>query len=519
MDPVHDVAIVGGGHNGLVAGCFLARAGLRVVVLEANEQLGGMTTSGPLVTSAPDHIISPGAYENVYLRAGGIIEELGLRAHGYAEHDSAGWAWLGDDGSSIRFQHDIAATARDIARFSAADGRAYAELMAVALKVMALQDAYGAGHPGRPNWRVIAQAARTVGGDRRLRSTLGAMLTGNAADVIASTFESDAVRGAFASIATILGDPTADGSGVAMLGPATLHHRGAGRPVGGMGGLVSALAACLRAHGGETRTGARVSRVLTGGGRASGVELEGGEEIAAAIGVVTAIPPQRVPDLAGEGLGRKVAERLRHAPANASGIATFTVNLALSGRLELPAHEREDGFDLRTPALFTGTFDQVLAACAEAASGRVPTRPSWWAAIFSAVDGTAAPAGQDVMQAYCPAPVEPLGGWASERAATEAVLLDSVAAALPGVRELEIGRFVESPADLTARTGTVNGCLYHVDHLPTRMGPLRPALGAGGYRTALPGLYLSGAGTHPSGGVSGLPGKHAATTLLKDLGR
>jgi phytoene dehydrogenase-like protein len=344
------------------------------------------------------------------------------------------------------------------------------------------------------------------------------MLTGTAADAICATFKSNEVRGAFASIATILGAPTADGSGVALLGSATLHHKGAGRPVGGMGGLVTALERCLRSHGGETRTDAPVARVVTAGGRATGVVLDDGEEIRAARAVVTAIPPQRVPDLIeGDGLGRAVAERLRRAPANVGGVATFTVNLDLSGRAELPAHKRDD-IDLRKPALFTGTFDSVLAACASAATGSVPESPTWWAAIFTAMDPTQAPEGQDVLQTYCPVPVRPQGGWEAAREPAAERLLGSLAAAMPNVDELEIGRFVETPADLTGRTGTVDGCLYHVDHLPTRMGPLRPALGAGGYRTALAGFYLSGAGTHPSGGVSGLPGKHAAAAVLKDLG-
>jgi phytoene dehydrogenase-like protein len=515
---VHDVVVVGGGHNGLVAGCFLARGGLRVLVLEANDDLGGMTLSLPLVPAAPGHLISPCAYENVYLRAGGIVEELGLRAHGYSEHDSAGWAWLSDDGGSIRFQRDVVATAAEISRFSAADGRAYTELMTVALKVMALQDAYGAGSPTRPSPRLLARAGRTLASDRRVRAGLAAMVTGTAADVIAATFESDAVRGAFASIATILGSPTVDGSGVAVLGPATLHHKGAARPVGGMGGLVTALAACLRAHGGETRTGARVARVLQEGGRAAGVELGSGEEVPAAIGVVTAIPPQRVPDLAEEHLGRTISARLRAAPANAAGVATFTVNLALSGRLELPKHARDDA-DLRKPALFNGAFDQVLDACAQAERGELPQRPPFWAAIFTAVDPTQAPEGQDVVQTYCPVPVVPAGGWEAQRQTATERLLDSAETALPDLRRLEIGRLVESPEDLSERTGTLNGCLYHVDHLPTRLGPLRPALGAGGYRTPLEGLWLTGAGAHPSGGVSGLPGKHAAAALLRSLGR
>jgi phytoene dehydrogenase-like protein len=115
-------------------------------------------------------------------------------------------------------------------------------------------------------------------------------------------------------------------------------------------------------------------------------------------------------------------------------------------------------------------------------------------------------------------PVAAAGGWAQRRDEAAKLLVDQVASVLPAVHELEIGRFVETPDDLTDRTTTVNGCLYHVDHLATRMGPLRPALGAAGYRTPLTGLYCTGAGFHPSGGISGLPGKHAATAVLRDLG-
>jgi phytoene dehydrogenase-like protein len=182
----YDAVIVGGGHNGLVAGCFLARAGRRVLVLEKNDHAGGMTTSLPLVTGAPHHLISPGAYENVYLRASGIVEELGLARYGYREHDSAGWAWLGDDGRSLIFQRDVEATVGEIARFSRADARRYRELVPIALRIMTLQNAYGARHPGRPGLRLTGQAIRALAGDRAVRSTLGGMLAGTASDVISS---------------------------------------------------------------------------------------------------------------------------------------------------------------------------------------------------------------------------------------------------------------------------------------------------------------------------------------------
>jgi phytoene dehydrogenase-like protein len=514
----HDVLVVGGGHNGLVAGCYLARAGLDVLVIERNKFLGGMSITMPLVDEAPAHLLSPGAYEDVYLRASGVVEDLGLARHGFREIDAAGWAWLGADGSSMVFRSSVDDTARDIARFSRADAERYRELMAAAVSALALQERYGSSHPQRPGAKVLVSVIRSLVGDRRLRSLLASLFTSTAADAVSSTFASTEVRGAFASIATILGSPFDEGSALALLGPAALHHLGAGRPIGGMGALVASLERCLRSHGGGVRTGNGVTAIKASSGRADAVELDDGTIIRVRRAVVAAIPPQRVPDLVGDALDATIAERMRAAPANASGIATLTVNVALSGRLELPQHQamRHDGLDLRRPTLFTGSFEEVLTASRQAARGELPTAPTWWMAIFTAMDPSQAPEGQDVAQLYSPVPAAPIGGWPAVRAQAAESLVRTISATAPRLPDLEIGRYVETPDDLTARTGTLRGSLYHVDHVPTRMGPLRPALGAGGYRTPLPGLYLSGAGTHPQGGVSGLPGKLSAQTVLHD---
>jgi phytoene dehydrogenase-like protein len=515
----YDAIVIGGGHNGLVAACYLARAGQSVLLVEQHDRLGGMALSAPLIDAAPYHMVNPGAYENVYLRAGGVVEDLRLQRFGYREVDSVGWAWLGDDGESVLFQASIEKTATDIARFSRRDAAAYRSLIAVALKAVELQGRYGSGPPGRPSLATVVAGLRTLVADRKLRSMLAGLLTGTASEAIVSTFESDQMRGAFASIATILGAPTAEGSAIALLGTSSLHGAGAARPIGGMGALVLALQKCLTSYGGVARTGVAASEIHYDAKRATGVTLTDGTSIAANHAVVTAIPPQRVPDLIGNGIPSGLTERLRAAPANAAGVATLTVNLALSGRLELPAHQppRTD-VDLRQPALFTGSFDGVMSSCAQASRGELPTEMPWWCTIFTAMDPSQAPPGQDTAQLYGPVPVAAAGGWDQRRDEAATLLLQQVGDVLPGVHELEIGRFVETPEDLTRRTTTVNGCLYHVDHLVTRMGPLRPALGVAGYRTPLRGLYCTGAGFHPSGGISGLPGKHAATAVLRDLG-
>jgi len=517
VDGRADAIVVGGGHNGLVAACYLARAGLRVLVLERAPSLGGMAAALPLVQAAPDHVLSPGAYESVALRAGGVARELGLDRFGYRELEGQGWAWLGGGGESLWLRRALEPTLAEVARFSRADAVRYRELAEVGLRALALQDAYSAADPRLPGWRTTLRLVAGLARDRRLRRALASMLSSPLADLIEASFESEPVRGAFASIGSILGAPTVDGTGLAMLAPLLLHAHGSGRPVGAMGGLVAALERCLRAHGGEARTGEEVVRVEAAAGAvaialASGAELEAGAAI-------LAIPPQRAAEIAAGPLGNALVARLRGAPANAAGVGALTVSLALSGRLGLAAAcERED-VDLRLPTLFAGSLAELAAAARAGPRGELADPLPFCAAILTAVDPSQAPPGADAVQLYAPVPVEVAGGWKARRGEAAERLIERASGFLAGLRELELGRFVEAPPDLERRTGAARGCIYHVDHVPTRMGPVRPAAGVGGYRTPAPNLYLSGAGTHPGGGVSGLPGRHAALALLADRRR
>lgn len=260
----HDVIIVGGGHNGLVAGCYLAKAGLRVLLLEQRDWLGGMAASRAFVPEAPDHILSPGAWENVYFRAGGVGRELDLGRYGHRDLDAAGWAWLGDQGESLVVQPDLRGTVDDIRRFSRRDAETYADLIGAAVKILKIQDAYGLSHPKRPSRATLIAAMRAVAGGSRARALLSSALTTTAADGIDSLFESEAVRGIFAGTGAILAPLTVDGSAIAVLAPAMIHHQGAARPVGGIGGLVAALERCFVAHGGGVRLGSEVAAIRMG---------------------------------------------------------------------------------------------------------------------------------------------------------------------------------------------------------------------------------------------------------------
>jgi phytoene dehydrogenase-like protein len=236
--------------------------------------------------------------------------------------------------------------------------------------------------------------------------------------------------------------------------------------------------------------------------------------------VVTAVPPHVVARLLSEE-GVRGLDVLSDAPTNSSGLGCFKLDIALEGRMLPTLHqeERHDTTDLRKPTLFFGSIDQVLKAESEAGNGEFPSDPPWTATILSATDPSQAPEGQDTVYLYAPAPVHPAAGWKLLRPQAELQLRRSVSEIFGDFEAFELGSISESPQDLEARLGARNGCIYHVDQVTSRLGPRRPGRGWAGHRTRVPGLFLSGAGTHPGGGVSGIPGQLAAKAALRSRQR
>ncbi len=506
------VVIIGAGHNGLTTACYLARAGFTVTVLEASARVGGMTSSYAALPEYPDHLLSAASIDAVYWRASSVETDLGLRAFGlsFVDHDPA-WAWLGADGESLVFQQNVQATVDDISRFSEKDARTYRDFAAAARKVLAIQDRYGSGGAGRLRRDTFGALVAGLR-DSSARTLIASALTKSAAEVIDGLYESAQMRGAFAAMGNILGSITADGSGIAALATAPLHRYGVGRAVGGMQAIPNSLHRCLIAHGGVVRLDAEVEHIDVENGQVSGVALTSGERVSADI-VVASCAPQ----VTGTLLNRAdvpASRVLRYAPANSSNIGCFKVDMALDGILTLPRHTRSDGVDMRKPTLMFGTFEQVLEAEAQSRLGETPDDPPWWATILSATDPTQAPRGQDVLYLYAPTPVHPTTDWTTERERVADGLVTSVSQVISGIDKYELGRVIETPADLQQRLRAPNGCIYHVDQSITRLGPARPGLGWGPGDAAVRGLFLGGAGTHPSGGVSGIPGKLAAESVL-----
>jgi phytoene dehydrogenase-like protein len=262
--------------------------------------------------------------------------------------------------------------------------------------------------------------------------------------------------------------------------------------------------------------------VILAGDRVRGVRLAGGEELAARSVVAACDPVAALTRfVAPERLPERVAERVATIPSENGGTAYFTVHMAFSGRLTLSRLQalRDDDVDLRRTALLAGGFEDMVAAVDAATAGRLPDPFPVAALVPTGPDPTQAPDGQDTLYLWSGwAPREPAGGWERLAGSAAEALIEHAGHYYEGQRELEIGRFVEPWEVLAQRTRVPNGNPYYVDLLLSRSGPLRPALGLGGYATPIAGLFLTGGGTHPGPAVSGIPGRLAARKVLRALG-
>jgi phytoene dehydrogenase-like protein len=288
-----------------------------------------------------------------------------------------------------------------------------------------------------------------------------------------------------------------------------------------MSSVVEALAARARQCGADICTGIGAERVLVEGNTARGVRLTDGNEVLARRGVLAAVPPQLAYGaLLEEGVvDSAVRAKVATIPASGNNSATFKIDMALSGRVELPVATRAragvDGYDLRNVSLMTGTFDDQITQLNLIRRGESLDRPPVYLSVLSGLDPTIAPGGQDVLYMASNVPAQPREDWDVVKPRYTDAVLGSAAAHLSGL-EAEIGRIVTSPADFGTQYATPNGSYFHVDMTPLRLGMRRPAPGLGGYRGPVAGYFHAGAGSHPGGGVSAWPGRLAAQTVLSD---
>ncbi|MHB8691169.1 MAG: phytoene desaturase family protein [Solirubrobacteraceae bacterium] len=515
-----DYIVVGAGHNGLSAGCTLANAGRRVLLVDQLDWVGGLSASLPWVPAAPDHLLSVGAMDDMLMAQTSLTADLQLQRYGYeAVPLTAPYGWLGEDGETLLLFRDFERTLGDIRRISRSDASTYAEIKPTLDLVMDLTEQLVSKRPSEISKAQLLRVALKLAPDRAGRRLLGRMASLNVFEMINETFESDAMRGLWGYWTSMVGPADLDGTGLYLMAFHAVHRKqGVLRPRGGMTGLMNAFRSLLESRGGEVRLASRVQRILVDRGRARGVELSDGTELTARYGVLTNCAPQVALGqlLDDDVLDRETQVKVSMIPANAVNTAAFKIDMAIGGRVDYPAGAaaRKDGFDIRETTLMTGTLEDHIEHLKVLRLGRTLDPPPVYMAVLSAADQSIAPEGQDVLYLHSNVPADPVTGWdAATKAQYTDLILASAKRFLSGL-EAEIGRVVHTPRDFEDRFSTPRGAYFHVDMGPLRLGVNRPAKGLGNYVTPIKGLYLAGAGSHPGGTINGWCGRLAAQTAI-----
>ncbi len=519
----YDVIVVGAGHNGLTAAAYLARAGQRVIVLEASPTSGGMLGTNAIFDSAPQHLINEGGIQASLFRSTTIEDDLELGRHGLRQIIADPFhVHLDPDGPSLAFWKDARRTAEELKYFSAKDARAYLEFSQQLDAAMDLVLPFMNGHPTHPSGRAILNAIPVAARRRKDLQPLLSFLTRSHAEIITERFDTPLLRAALASMPPFCW-MTQDGTGWALIYIAMCQRTNSARMAGGSGALPAAIQRSFEAHGGRVRLSARVAELLMDGERIAGVRLEGGEEIRAPYVLASCSPKHTLCELLPRGVLDDTMQRRADAiPVDVVEAATVKIDVALDGKLTLPRHQawRDDDLDLRKPIVAWQSFEDHIRAWEDTIAGRWPDPLCGIGIIPTALDPSQAPAGQDTFWYWSGiTPAHPRQPWEQVRDTIGDRALGAAADIYKGLDSMVIERRVFHISDLATRFNVPGGNVYHVDPAGMRFGPLRPASGFGGYETPVPGLFLSGAGTHPTGGISGIPGQQSAIWLLKTMHR
>ncbi len=527
MSTQYDVAIVGGGHNGLVAAAYLAKHGLRTIVLERRHVVGGAAVSEK--PFGPDFTLTSLSYVVSWLPPT-LVRDLDLVRHGYHVYPQGPYFAPRADGRYLQLPEDVAARREQIAKFSERDADAIERwddwlngLGAILGPLMTEIPPHLGSHRPADLARQAWLLRKLTAVDERAAVDLTRLLTESAADLVEDHFESDAMRGVL-SVSAVIGSwagPRTPGTAYVIA-----HHHigdlGDGRigawgfPRGGMGGVTQALAGAARSFGAEIRTEAPVARIATRAGEVTGVVLEDGTELLAPTVITTAHPQisflrllerTDLPD-------QFVADIERYK----SRSGTVKVNVALD---RLPEFTSKPGFD---PQVHGGTIvlaeslDEVEASFQEAAAGRPSTLPFADICIPSVFDPTLAPEGKHVMSMFTQWVPHT---WNAEphRDELEAYadrLFARMEAVAPGFTSSVLHRQILSPYDIEHEYGLVGGNIFHGELTMGQMFHARPAAGYADLRTPVRGLYQAGSATHGGGGVTGVPGRNVVRQILND---
>ncbi|PPU00104.1 FAD-dependent oxidoreductase [Xanthomonas arboricola pv. arracaciae] len=522
-----DALIIGAGHNGLVCVAYLARAGKRVLVLEARDVVGGAAVTEEF---HPGFRNSVAAY-TVSLLQPKVIADLALERYGlrvvarrinnFLPLPTGEYLLAGAGHTAVEVGKF---SARDAAALPAYEARL--EQLADVLRVLALQPPPDVSDGGwlraLPQlWRAGKLGLQLQELPLALRQELLDLFTISAAEYLDRWFESAPIKALFGfnGIVGNYASPYTPGTAYVLL-----HHvfgqsngvKGAwGHAIGGMGAITQAMAASARDSGVTIRTGCAVERVLVEQGRAVGVITVQGETLRARAVVANVNPKllyQRL--MQPDDVPTATRERMAHYRC---GSGTFRMNVALSRLPDFTALPGT-GDHLTAGIILAPSLDYMDRAWQDARASGWSREPVVELLIPSTLDDTLAPPGQHVASLFCQhvAPQLPDGRhWDDHREEVAELMIATVERYAPGFAASVLGRQILSPLDLERIFGLIGGDIFHGALIFNQLFSARPMLGQGAYRGAIPGLYLCGSGTHPGGGVTGAPGHNAARVILR----
>lgn len=516
MTPTYDVAIIGGGHNGLVCANYLARAGRRVIVLEARDVVGGACVTEELIPGAK---WSSCAFVAGLLRPQ-IVSDLELKRFGLEMYqgDALGYS-LFKDGRQMFMWKELDRTLREIERYSAKDARRYLDFGLRLQRFAELVTPYLLREPpSRSELLEVFERADE-------QDLFNEFVLLSARDLLDRYFESEHLKGflTFFGMVSIWGGPSTPGTGYVYGHHAWGEFDGQfgqfGFVRGGMGGISDALAAGARAHGAEIRVSAPVAHVSVRGGRATGVVLESGEEIRAGTVVSNADPVRSMLRLVGP-------EHLDADFRDAVGRIDMRGSMARIHLLidELPQYLPFDNADVGPQhhghQMLGASVENFEKAWEAQRLGRFPDEHVIEAVIQSATDPTLAQPGQHTLTLGVQQLPFELDGttWDAEKDRWADRVLGDLFHYAPNLKDHILDRHVITPQDLERDWLITRGNIFHGAMFFDQLFGARPIAELAGYRTPIDRYYLCGAGTHPGGGVMGANGHNAARAILADDG-
>jgi phytoene dehydrogenase-like protein len=524
----HDVVVVGAGHNGLACAAYLAGAGLDVLVLERRDVLGGAAATEE---TWPGYKVSSASYV-VSLMPDRIVRELELKRFGYeVSIITPDYFVPFPDGTSLTLWGDVARDSASIARLSEHDAAAYAGFDRYFERIAGLlKDLLFVVPPrmslARMSLDDLGSWVRTAGKLRRWSGRdihdIVRLFTMSAADFLDEWFEDERVKGAMATQAIIGAwcGPMTPGSAYVLMhhwiGEVDGHFGAWGWVKGGMGGVSAAMAASARARGAQVRTGQSVSRIAVNSqGRAVGVELADGSLIRAKAVISGAHPKTTYLDLVGR--ERLTEDVVRDVERFRTRSGSVKINLALD---RLPAYPSwdQDGSVHKGLMAVSPSMEYLERAFDDAKYGRASQHPYAEVMFPTAHETGLAPEGKHIMMAFTQyGPYELReGSWDTERDAYAKRVIDELSRYAPELPQAIEQIEVLTPRDIEERFGLLGGNIMQGELTPDQMFSFRPIPFYGDHRTPIQGLYICGGGTHPGGGVMGVPGRNCSTVVLRD---